>query len=65
MKGKDHKAQGHAGTAPCWDSQAWVSPLLHVREISVLRCTKLFVFTARYTRRRELGSIIRWPFLVA
>jgi hypothetical protein len=25
----------------------------------------LFAFTARLTRRRELGSIIRWPFLVA
>jgi len=34
-----------------------------MREITVLRCTKLFVFTARHARRHELGSIIRWPFL--
>jgi len=58
MKGKDHKVQGSGGQRPCWDSQAWLFPLLHVREMTVLRGTKFFVFAARLTRRRELATII-------
>jgi len=57
MKGRDYKAQA-TGQRPCWDSQARLSPLLHMREIPVSRCTEFFAFTARHTRRRELGSII-------
>jgi len=58
MKGRDYKAQA-TGQRPCWDSQARLSPLLHMREIPVSRCTEFFAFTARQTRRREPATIIR------